>query len=160
MKLFTFLLALWPSIIFSQSFPQLVALYEKECAELVNDTIDQHGEIRYELVPVIDQGKILHYALGKPDTIWETPDCPKFKVAAHNGLSFVGARSGIYFGDNISYSTTLGFTPASYPITNTQKAEKTVVKISRKYVCQVKRREVEPFSDHFWDWLKNRKDEQ
>jgi hypothetical protein len=142
MKLFAFLLALWPSFIFSQSFPQLVALYEKECAELVNDTINQYGEIRYELVPVIDQsGKILHYALGKPDTIWETPDCPKFKVAVNNGISF---GRGIYFGDNISYSSTMLINSADYPIANTQKAEKTVVKITRKYVCQVKRREVEP----------------
>ena len=150
MKSVTFLLIFLPCCCFAQSFPELIALYEKECSQITNDTVDQSGTVSYEVVPVIDpNGKILHYALGKADTVWQEPECPTFKYPKPS--DYLSISSDGYWG-----ASRLSLTGSNYPIYSSEKLDKTRVEITRKYVCQVKMREVEPFSEHFWQWLKKR----
>ena len=141
-----------PFTLTGQSFPELIALYEKECAQLVNDTITQYGTISYDIVPVIDKGKIVHYALGKADTVWQEPTCKEFKYPERPTASLISG------GGWISLTGTNSLAYTSGPITGTEKSKKTEVEISRKYVCKIKLREVEPFSEHFWKWIKALKD--
>ena len=134
----------------AQSLPDLIRKYEKECSQIVPDTIKQYGNVTYDLVPVKDaKGEILHYALGTPDTVWQEPSCPEYK----DGYTLLIRSGSIRY---IPDSTTLfGSSPSlNGPISGSEKPQKTVVPITRSYICQVKLREVEPFSEHFWDWLK------
>lgn len=148
MKNIIFLLLISTSS-FCQSLQDLVLLYEKECSQIVNDTIEQVGTINYALVPVVGQdGNILHYALGSPDTTWQEPSCPVFKFPKKSNFYSIGS--------GWNNSITLTTTTDSYPIYSTEKQDKTRVKITRKYVCQVKLREIEPFGENFWEWVKNR----
>ena len=132
---------------FCQSFQDLVLLYEKECNQIVNDTIEQMGVVKYELVPVIQDGNTVHYVLGNPDTVWQEPYCPEFKFPKNSNWG------SISLGHHQSF--TLNTSTDSYPIYFSEKQDKTRVVITRKYVCQVKLREIEPFGDDFWDWLKD-----
>lgn len=143
MKNIIFLLLISTSS-FCQSLQDLIMLYEKECSQIVNDTIEQLGTINYDLVPVVGQdGAILHYALGSPDTIWQEPICPFFKFPKNSNWVNISSVSKNRFA--------LGYHPAY----SSEKQDEKTVAITRKYVCQVKLREVEPFGDHFWKWVKN-----
>ena len=148
MKKLPFILLLLPCLCAGQSFPELIALYEKECAEIVNDTVTQYGTVSYEIVSVLDNaGKIIHYALGKADTVWQKADCPDFKFPDRRGFTI--SSNGLYWSGSAGVTLT-----SSGPITGTTKQEKTTVEIERKYVCEVKLREVQPFSEDFWNWIK------
>lgn len=130
----------------------LINGYEAHCNEMVADTITQTGTINYKTIPVKDKnGNILHYALGQADTIWHQPDCPEYK---DNGLlwDYYSPPNRFSFSSDISLieGTNVG------AITGTTKQHKTTVKIEREYICGVKRRRVEPFSDRFWDWIKTK----
>lgn len=155
-KLIILFTVLLPVIALSQkSFQELVNEYEKECSEIVSDTILQSGYIEYELVPVIDvNGKISHYALGNPDTTWVKCDCPEYKDG--NDRVYI-TGSGAY-GISSSWSTDLinDHLTLEYDshIPGTTKQEKQRVNITRDYVCEVKKRRVKPFSNHFWNWIK------
>lgn len=121
------------SAISAQSLPELIKQYEKECSAIVPDTIEQTGKITYDLVPVKNaNGVILHYALGTPDTVWNAPNCPEYKEY-HSGFIFYNSLNNARASE---------------------KANKTEVSITRKYICEVKLREVEPFSEDFWNWLR------
>lgn len=148
MKQIIIITLLFTQIGYSQSLTDLIKQYEKECSQIVNDTIEQDGTVDYSLIPVYDQNKnIVHYALGKPDTTWSKPDCNTYKYG-YNYVYYGVDTVSSYFGNSIIINTT------NYPIYKSEKQEKTKVKITRQYVCQVKERKVEPFSDHFWNWVK------
>lgn len=141
------IILLFPLVGYGQSFPELIAQYEKDCSQIVNDTIEQTGTISYEIIPVYDQvGKLAHYAYGKADTVWDEPECGVFKF-----LNYSTWLKGV-----VLWNQGITLTDNSYPIYSTERQATTKVRITRKYVCQVKQREVEPFSEHFWEWLKAR----
>ena len=137
----------------AQSFSELIKKYEKECSKLVPDTIDQEGTVTYDLVPVLDaKGKILHYALGKPDTVWNAPNCLEYKNSANVSYGLRWNSNG-YWSDGITNLSLTTYATAG-PIQGSEHTEKTRVKVTRQYICEVKQREVEPFSEHFWNWIK------
>lgn len=139
MKNFLILLIFLPITASAQSLPELIREYEKYCAEMVHDTIEVQGTIHYELVPVMDGGKIDHYTYGQADTTWSKPECPEFK-------EFSWLRQTVFRlePEMVLYGGGL-FQP-----------EMPQKRITRKYYCLVKRREVDPFSEHFWEWVKSR----
>lgn len=145
MKHILILLIFLPITASAQSLPELIREYEKYCAEMVNDTIEVQGTIHYELVPVMDGGKIDHYTYGQADTTWSKPECPEFKESSW-------ARG-----------TVLRFEPAEmvlYEVSGGRivQSEMPQKRITRKYYCLVKRREVDPFSEDFWEWVKSREE--
>lgn len=150
MKNFLLLLFLAPTLLSGQSFKQLVQDYEKHCDRLVADTVTQTGTVSYETIPVKNkEGVILHYNLGNADTTWNKVDCPEYKHT--RGLYFT-ASNDIWSSSIILENTNVVYTGA---IQGTAKQSKTQVDITQKYVCKVKFREIEPFSDDFWEWIKN-----
>lgn len=126
----------------------LIAEYEKHCAQKVPDTITQYGTITYKMVPVKDgAGKIVHYAMGEPDTTWLKPDCGKYKSHRVRDSIFSG-----WIDDN--YGITLTSSEIGGPILKTTQSDGYKEQATRKYVCYVELREVEPWSDDFWSWVK------
>jgi hypothetical protein len=78
------------------------------------------------------------------DTVWNDVDCPEFKDYA---MSF-GTIQAYYTVNDVLTSSTLG------AIQGTERAKDKERAINRDYVCECKRREVSPFSEHFWKWIK------
>lgn len=137
MKNFLLLFLLLPLPGAAQKFADLIREYEKYCAEMVQDTIEQDGTITYELVPVMNNERIEYYHYGKADTTWSKLECPEFKdsdVRLHGTI--------LRWADRVIQLPSPEFKP--------QK------NITRKHVCLVKRREVAPFSEDFWEWVKKR----
>lgn len=140
MKHILILLILLPITASAQSLPELIREYEKYCAEMVQDTIEVQGTIHYELVPVMDGGKIDYYTYGQADTTWSKPECPEFK-------EFSWARGAV-----------LRFEPDDMVLYDGRLVQSEIrqKRITRKHICLVKRREVAPFSEHFWEWVKSK----
>lgn len=148
MKKAILILFLVPQLIMAQSFQELIKAYEIECSETVKDTIKQNGTVTYKHLPVRNEsGDIVHFVLGKPDTTWAKPKCHAYKrYASHNWqIGTLSANPSLTFTTNDGY------------ILGTVKEEPYKSHITRKYVCNVKKREVKPFSNHFWNWIKSRK---
>lgn len=136
------LIILLPVFSYSQSFPELIREYEKDCNSIVLDTIKQHGKIRHDLVPVFNEQKeIIQYKMTNRDTIWYEPKCPEYKVDDHlfYKVGTISASSNVFW----------------IPIQDGLNEE--TISISRDWVCECKKRKVYPFSDHFWDWIKLQK---
>jgi len=106
-------------------FKELLLEYEAYCNELVPDTITEYGEVN----PI--RG-------GKLDTIWKGYKCREFKHG--NRLSFPDCFSGGWqIVDGMG---------------NVLQESQGPVYVGRLHICAVKRREVEPWGEHFWNWLK------
>lgn len=120
------LLFLFPLSMGAQSFQELVLEYEKDCAEIVLDTINQTGYV----FPSSENG---------PDTVWNKCDCPTYKV------------DETYYGFQIVSDSSMGFY-YSPPINEKKKPYREVERIK---ICRVQKRKVKPFSDHFWSWIKS-----
>lgn len=131
-----------------QSLPDLILAYEKECEKLVKDTIEQNGVVSYELIPVKAGEVISHYVYGNADTVWNEPNCPEYK---YSEFGYTALSNGITLG----YGSNTAFIGGN-PILSSTKQQKQLVRITRQYVCEVKLREPEPFSEDFWNWLKKR----
>jgi len=106
-------------------FKELLLEYEAYCNEIVLDTVTEWGEVK----PI--RG-------GKLDTIWEGYKCLNFKHG--NRLSFPGCYAG---GWQIVDGMGNVLEESSGP-----------VYVGRLHICSVKRREVEPWSEDFWNWIK------
>lgn len=146
-KIIVFLLVIYSGSLMSQSFPELIEQYKKECNEIVQDTIIQTGIVTCDLLPVkAANGKILHYVIAAADTIWNTPECSQYKEYGHFRFSKGIWNVGISLTDN---SDELLLSHYINP-----KTPKISLSISRKHICNVKRREVELFGDHFWEWMR------
>lgn len=152
MKVLLFLLL--PFMVAAQSFQELILEYEKDCNRLVLDTIDQDGIISYENIPVINEsGNTINYVLSNPDTVWQEPDCYEYKNSATYYLT--SSSLGIYDLVSDGYAINL---PGSDIAWSSFVENIPIHKdyITRQYVCKVKKREVVPFSEHFWEWIKAR----
>lgn len=139
-----------PSLCFGQSFKDLVKQYEKECSQEVIDTIKQYGAIEYgKHIPVNNEsGKTLYYTLNPIDTVWESVDCPKFKYKSSSNYDLISSGSYWQSGQG-SFLITDSEEVIVYSLQSTYQHQ-----ITRDYICKCKLREVEPFSEHFWNWLK------
>jgi hypothetical protein len=129
---------------YGQDFKTLIEEYESYANEMVNDTIIQYGSISetWEKVEWNDYYQI------KLDTVWKTPNCTEFKTRSN----FI-----LYESSNYSFSNTQGSLTLSSvegPIYNTAYSNAVTRPVNRKYICECKRREVSPFSAHFWEWIK------
>lgn len=141
MKKAILILMLLPILSYGQDFEKLIKEYEKYCDEKVTDTIMQHGTIT-ETLKDVGNG----YYQIKLDTTWSKPNCPEFKTPNYNST----ISSGV-FTDDIYYTVN---TLSLGGITGTEQAEKKTRGVTRDYICECKRREVQPFSKHFWNWIK------
>lgn len=153
-KLLILLCLIWayPEAQAQSDLASLISEYEKHCAQKVPDTITQYGTITYKMVPVKDgAGKIVHYAMGEPDTTWTKPDCGKYKHGIRNGfLSYRWTDS--------DYLTVINTSDiSSMPLINSAKSDGYQEQVTRKYVCMVELREVTPWSEDFWSWVKANK---
>lgn len=135
MKRLLLSLFLSPVCCFGQSLPELIARYERECSQIVKDTVSQRGIVSYEKVPVVGpNGRVLRYTLGSADTVWRKADCPEFKFGASR----------------------MWLTPSAYYPEDTEvvSGDKVRMEIVRPCACDVRLRKVEPFGEHFWEWAK------
>lgn len=148
----------------SQSLPFLIEKYEEYCNELVPDTVKQGGTITYDLVPVRDsKGRVIRYAADNPDTTWQTPECSGYKyypisgtVSEWNKPKYFILDDQIYYGPTIPFGTIDSVYVGGPNVTEFKRQpKKTTVNITRDYICMVKRKPVEPWSQDFWDWIKN-----
>ena len=127
---------------FSQSFKDLIKKYEKDCNTIVKDTIKQYGTITETLVKV----KTSNYFQVKLDTVWNKPNCAEYKESQN-----IQFNNGSVIWNN-SFSSTTGLN-VGY-IIGAEKAENKTRAISRDYICNIKKRKIQPFSEHFWNWIK------
>jgi len=139
-----------------KDFKVIIEAYEKDCSEIVFDTIEQNGYIEYELIPVVtESGTVSHYALGNPDTTWNKVDCPEYKEGDNQELVWSSITSGYYIGSDMEDLSSASLTLEHLgPVDRSTKQEKQRISITRQYVCEVKKRQVLPFSHHFWNWIK------
>jgi hypothetical protein len=129
---------------YGQDFKTLIEEYESYANEMVSDTIIQHGAITETLEKI----KGSTYYQIKLDTVWKTPNCTEFKTRSN----FI-----LYESFNYSFNDTQGVLTLSSvegPIYNTAYSNAVTRPVSRKYICECKRREVTSFSAHFWEWIK------
>lgn len=147
MKTALTILALSMAVLTSaQSLPELIEKYEQYCNETVKDTIIQTGTITEKMVKVPGTN---YYAV-QLDTIWNSPSCPEFKQVR-------GYAPWISQG-SVTYTTLdVGVVHTTGAIRGTEWSKENTRPIQRDYVCEVKRREIEPFSEHFWNWIKDKK---
>lgn len=133
---------------------EMIIAYEDYCNEIVQDTVKQYGLIEKSFVKIEGSGT---YQI-KMDTTWNQVPCPDYK---YNSLSFgcwdisdasiiSDFSSDFYYSDNAAYTHQLNFVKGS------EKSDKELIKVSRDYICDCKRRNIIPFSDDFWDWVKNK----
>ena len=133
----------------------LIRAYEDYCNEEVADTVEQTGTIAWGMIPVKDgEGKIVHYSMANPDTTWNDVDCPEYKHKIER-LRWSDPGNGILLYEGTSQWFNLSTTAG--PLEGTTKATKHKTKVTRDYICKCKRREIEPWSDHFWKWIKTEK---
>ena len=141
MKKAILILMLLPIFSYGQDFKKLIKEYEKYCDEKVADTIMQHGTIT-ETLKDVGNG----YYQIKLDTTWNKANCPEFKTPKnYSGYTILDGNI------TLTRTTSLYTTGA---IVGTEEAEKKTRSVTRQYICECKRREVEPFSEHFWNWIK------
>ena len=156
-----------------QSFAELIHEYEKECAQLVPDTTNQLGVLTHNLVPVKDNaGKVIHYVEGSVDTVWNTPYCMSYKnkservlyiehglISLDTSWIYTQSGSGTTIGRYSDFPSVVEVhTQDGRKITISLDKGKMFYKsfIERPHVCMIPLREVEPFSEHFWNWIKNK----
>ncbi|MFT6125907.1 MAG: hypothetical protein ACJAVA_000349 [Flavobacteriaceae bacterium] len=133
--------------IYGQDFKTLVKQYEKECNTFVNDTINQFGEVNFKHIPVKDKkGKILHYVISAKDTVWRKPLCNDFKYEMQT------YSGDIVFSGQMFDSSTIALSNVNFGTTQIPSQ----IMVRRKHVCRIKKRKVEPFSTHFWEWIKTK----
>jgi hypothetical protein len=131
---------------YGQDFKTLIEEYESYANEMVTDTIIQHGAITETLEKI----KGSTYYQIKLDTVWKTPSCPEFKTS-YNMIFYGGSTSSNYSLNNTGYIT---LDNVERPLYNTAYSVNVTRPVSREYICECKRREVAPFSNHFWKWIK------
>lgn len=147
----------------TQSLPLLIEKYEEYCNELVPDTVEQRGTVTYDLVPVKDsKGKVIRYDAANPDTTWQTPECHGYKyypisgtVSEWNKIKFFNLDDQLYYGPTIPFGTIDSVYIGGHVTEFERKPKKTTVDITRDHICMIKRKPVEPWSQDFWDWIRN-----
>jgi len=141
------------SLACSQNFIDLLNEYEDYCEEIVTDTLIQEGTIFWENVPVLNNdGKIIHYSIGNPSTIWSEVNCPDYKHdRLDNFVNFISV--GNNYSNNIWIATD---TLTEWVLPNSIKTSSYETEITRKYICECKRRQVQPWSEDFWNWIKQK----
>lgn len=143
----------------SQSLAELMEKYQAECDRTVTITVKQIGTVHYEYLPVKDnKNKVLHYVISVKDTVWTEPMCPEYKYPIIQGWTGSG---NITFADETYgaelYSLDAGKVTFSH--NGTIVGETIKSEVTKDYDCYCKERQVDKFSDHFWDWVvkQNRK---
>jgi hypothetical protein len=123
--------------------------YLEDCNELVNDTIRQSGAVKYELVPVKMNGKVISYNTMPLDTVWNHCNCRKYKINDFSDYIFSpSASDGIYLSGSITSSTGFMY---SEPTRATQ-----ILNITRDKICSIKKRKAS-FEDFFERWCVEKK---
>ena len=129
-------------ITYSPTLQDYIKAYEDDCNTEVLDTVKRCGIIKYDYLPAYENGVLLHYKAFPIDTIWKTPDTKKFKYGTYDIISY---------GNITSITTPSISTHYDVYITN-QEPEVCV-----DYIYTTFKREVYPFSEDFWNFVKNYK---
>ncbi len=137
----------------SQSLPELIKLYEDYCNETILDTIDQNGMVYERIGPVFQKDSVVGFAgIGVFDTIWKDIYCPSYKEEKYSYI-YHDTSIIINLDDLVGYR--YDQTPVYRP--RLQPVDKIFIKeVKKKYVCTVRRREIVPFDENFWQWIKSR----
>jgi len=107
-------------------FKELLLEYEAYCSEIVLDTVTEYG-------------KLMPYKQGLPDTAWIGYKCGEYKHGSPIVLT-TGLRSGgWHVVDGMG---------------NVLEDHPDPVYVKTIHICSVKRARVEPWSEHFWNWIK------
>lgn len=118
----------------------LIRKYERYCNEIVKDTVIQLGVIK-ERFEAIGNG----FYRVRLDTTWTEVDCPEYK---HKELLRI-----------TKLPPSNEMTWPEYHVVGGEDwvARENMREVARDYICECKRREIVPFSDHFWEWVKGLK---
>jgi len=108
-------------------FKELLLEYEAYCNEIVLDTITEYG-------------KLMPYKQGLPDTAWIGYKCGEYK----HGSPIVMTIGSLRFG---GWRVVDG-------MGNVLEDHPDPVYVKTIHICSVKRARVEPWSEHFWNWIK------
>lgn len=132
----TILLLIITTLTHSQDFKTLIQEYEDYCNQEVQDTVTQTG---YSYTKVLDNGEVV-----VEKTVWDKADCPTYKYnESYFNFTTVAidySSHDLYWGNGIK----------------TEKKESVNrFKVTREYICNCKLRKIIPFSEHFWNWIKN-----
>ena len=106
-------------------FKEILLEYEAYCNELVLDTITEYG-------------KLMPYKQGLPDTAWIGYKCGEYK---HSDRS-------------VLFGTLAGGWQVVDGMGNVLEDHPDPVYVKTIHICSVKRAMVEPWSEHFWNWIK------
>lgn len=111
-------------------------LVEQPNSDLQDLMVQYEKECEKEIeVTVIQQGQLSYNLDGSKDTIWLSPPCPEYKEV------YLNNNGSIHFGDYV----TLGHYDQRWHLTDG---------IEREYVCKCKSRELDYFSQNFWEYVK------
>lgn len=121
---------------FAQTLQDYINAYEADCYTEVLDTTQRCGVVKYEYLPVYSNDVLLHYKAVAVDTIWETPITKPFKHDDFNGFLTIGSGSWV---------------------TKTEEKIETPVRVCKDYIYTTRKRKVYPFSEEFWNFVKNYK---
>ena len=57
-------------------------MYENECNQMVEDTVEQQGYVNCDFIPVVDENnKIVNYKQSVRDTTWKAAECKDYKYS-------------------------------------------------------------------------------
>lgn len=135
------------SVLPAQSLPELIQEYENHCNEIVLDTIAIYGYSNLLYVPDTERsGNVTRMREGTvTDTVWMNAVCPVYRYSASDDAmhAFNGAWKYPETDRTIRINPYNG---------------QPIKKVEGTKICEVKRREIQPFSNHFWNWLKHYND--
>lgn len=122
---------------FAQTLQDYIKAYEADCYTEVLDTTQICGVVKYDYLPAYSNDVLLHYKAVAVDTIWENPTTKAFKYDDfNNGYIMIGRGSWI---------------------TKTEGEIEAPVRICKDYTYTTLKRKVYPFSEDFWNFVKNYK---
>ena len=123
--------------------------YLAECNELVPDTVIQSGTVNVEYKPVMSDGKITHFILAPIDTVWQKVECLNYKEPDGYHLRSYGDIGISSWNSNytlVSSNYAVMTIPAP---TYTTLETKSKITITRKKICQIKKRQAS--WEDFWN---------
>lgn len=121
--------------VYSQPLPDLIAEYKRHCNETVLDTVEQTGYV-YTNEDL------------RLDTVWLYTECPTYKFRDLGIFTLVD--DALISGSTWYVDTMQG---PSLSIYRGRSFSEDLETVTRPMICEVKRRELRPWSAHFWQWV-------
>ena len=117
-----------------------IKAYEADCYTTVLDTTQQCGLVKYDYIPVYENDVLKHYKAVAIDTVWGKPVHMKPYKYDSEGTWVLGSGISVY---TTEFITTFKLDEAD--------------EVCIDYVYETLKRRVYPFSEDFWNFVKNYK---